>query len=320
MKILFTVLVVSLAMTINSSVGESAIRHVHDPAIIKQGKEYYLFSTGSGIPIRRSADLVNWLRLGRVFPDRLPDWAADAITGARGLWAPDISFYNGLYHLYYSVSTFGSQRSCIGLAVNKTLDPNSPDYSWKDMGMVVESFPDKNDFNAIDADITLDEAGKPWLSFGSFWGGIKLIRLDPKTGKQSPDDKTIYSIAARPVEKAIEGPCIMPRGGWYYLFVSFDFCCRGADSDYKIMVGRSKSITGPYLDRGGRDMREGGGTLLLASDDRWKGPGHNEIFSDGGLDYLVHHAYDPLDHGIPTLLIRPLAWDSEGWPLPGPPL
>ena len=307
-------------MTIPSSVGESATRHVHDPAIIKQGKDYYLFSTGPGIPIRHSTDLVNWLRLGRVFPNRLPEWAADAIPGASGLWAPDISFYNGLYHLYYSVSTFGSQRSCIGLAVNKTLDPNSPDYSWKDLGMVVESFPDKNDFNAIDADLALDEAGKPWLAFGSFWGGIKLIRLDLATGKPTPDDKTIYSIAARPVEKAIEGACIMRHGDWYYLFVSFDFCCRGADSDYKIMVGRSHDITGPYLDRSGRDMRAGGGTLILASDDRWKGPGHNEIFSDGTLDYLVHHAYDPLNHGIPTLLIHLLAWDAEGWPLPGPPL
>jgi arabinan endo-1,5-alpha-L-arabinosidase len=298
--------------------GGSIMPRAHDPAIIRQGAYYYVFSTGPRIPIQRSTDLIHWQRIGRVFPGELPQWALDAIPGTTGYWwAPDISFSNGLYRLYYSVSTFGSQRSAIGLAVNKTLDVDDPDYMWVDCGMVIDSAPGRSDFNAIDADAFTDDGGKQWLLFGSFCSGVKMARLDPATGFLA--DPNIIALAGRPDGNAIEGPCLIHHDGFYYLFVSFDLCCKGVDSTYRIMVGRSKTVTGPYFDRDGCDMREGGGTLVLAGDEDWKGPGHNEILQDEGKDYLVHHAYD-VNFGRATLLIRPMTWDNSGWPIPGKPL
>jgi arabinan endo-1,5-alpha-L-arabinosidase len=249
-------------MTESSALGGNAIAPVHDPAVIRQGTHYYLFCTGRGIPIRISTDLVNWQRTGRVFENDVPAWVKETIPEAMGLWAPDISFSKGLYRIYYSVSTFGSQRSAIGLVVNRTLDPADPNYRWEDRGIVIDSAPGRTDFNAIDADAFTDEDGKAWLVFGSFWSGIKMIRLDANSGM--PADPNIIAIASRPGSDAIEGACLMRHDGYYYLFASFDLCCKGVDSTYKIMVGRSRTVTGPYTDRSGLDMREGGGTLILA--------------------------------------------------------
>jgi len=138
---------------------------VHDPVIMKEGDTYYIFSTGGGrrsgiIPVRRSKDLYNWTLCGHVF-DKLPEWATNEIEGTRGAWAPDISYYNGKYHLYYSVSTFGKNNSAIGLVTNKTLDPNSPEYKWEDRGMVVRSTQGKDDWNAIDANLIFKD--KRWI-------------------------------------------------------------------------------------------------------------------------------------------------------------
>jgi arabinan endo-1,5-alpha-L-arabinosidase len=313
------IILLVLFMLEPSEAAQTFAAPVHDPAIIRQGAFYYLFSTGRGIPIRRSSDLVHWQRTGRVFGEDIPQWAAEAVPGAGGFWAPDISFSGGVYRVYYSISTYGSQRSVIGLVVNKTLDANSPDYKWTDCGMVVESAQGKTDFNAIDADAFVDEHGDMWLVFGSFWGGIRLARMDVSSGKVS--DPNFIPIAARPdAGGAVEGACVMRHDGYYYLFASFDLCCKGVDSTYKIMVGRSKMVTGPYLDRQERNMCEGGGSLVLDSGERWRGPGHNEVLHDGDKDYLVHHAYDAQNNGRPTLLIRPITWDKDGWPVPGNPL
>jgi len=154
------------------------------------------------------------------------------------------------------------------------------------------------------------------MFFGSFWSGIKLLEIDPRTGLAAEAAKLI-SVAARPREKAIEAPCVVSRGGYYYLFVSFDQACKGADSTYKIMVGRSRDLSGPYLDRRGGPMLKGGGTLVLAGQGRWRGPGHNAVLRDKTGDWLVHHAYDAQNDGAATLRIRPLLWASDGWPLAG---
>jgi arabinan endo-1,5-alpha-L-arabinosidase len=292
------------------------IRNVHDPSLISDGHTFYLFSTRAGISVRCSEDLVRWRLCGDVFA-HLPLWAVQDVPGLRGLWAPDISYFNGRYHLYYAASTFGSNRSSIGLATNKTLDPSSERYRWEDRGRVISSYP-SDDWNAIDPNIVLDESGRPWLSFGSFWGGIKLRRIDKATGKLDPDDQTLYSLASRPRSPdspgAIEAPFIIRKNGYYYLFVSFDFCCRGENSTYNIRVGRSRRVTGPYADRSGRDMREGGGTLVLEGAGRWRGPGHCAILLDEGGDKIIYHAYDAEARGVPTLRISPLKWDAEGWP------
>ncbi len=295
------------------------IRYVHDPSIIKEGNTFYLFSTRGGISVRCSEDLIRWRLCGDVF-GHLPLWAVQDVPGLRGLWAPDISYFNGRYHLYYSASTFGSNRSSIGLATNQTLDPLGDKYRWEDQGKVISSYP-SDDWNAIDPNIILDEKGQPWLSFGSFWGGIKLRKIDQPTGKLDLTDQTLYSLAARPrgpdLPGAVEAPFIIRKNGYYYLFVSFDFCCRGVMSTYNIRVGRSRRVTGPYTDRAGKDMREGGGTLIVESQGRWHGPGHCAILSDKDGEKIVYHAYDAEMRGLATLRISPLVWDAEGWPAPG---
>jgi arabinan endo-1,5-alpha-L-arabinosidase len=297
------------------------VRHVHDPAIIKQGDTYYLFSTRAGISIRCSDDLRRWKLCGDVFA-HLPGWAVKEVPGLRGLWAPDVAYFNGRYHVYYSASTFGSNRSAIGLATNQTLDPASDDYRWVDQGKVIGSSP-PDDWNAIDPNVVLDEVGQPWLSFGSFWGGIKLRKLDPATGTLDAKDQNLYSLASRPRSAsepgAVEAPFIVRKNGYYYLFVSFDFCCRGVDSTYNVRVGRSRKVMGPYVDREGKDLREGGGTLVVTGEGRWRGPGHCAVLLEESGDRLVYHAYDARKRGTPTLRIRPLVWDADGWPALGPP-
>ncbi|HEY3026538.1 MAG TPA: arabinan endo-1,5-alpha-L-arabinosidase [Pyrinomonadaceae bacterium] len=296
------------------------IRQVHDPGIIKDGDTYYLFSTRAGIAVRCSKDLVSWRLCGDVFA-HLPQWAVKDVPGLRGLWAPDVSYFNGKYHLYYSVSTFGSNRSSIGLATNQTLDPNSSEYRWQDQGKIISSYP-TDDWNAIDPNIVLDEEGQPWLSFGSFWSGIKLRKIDPETGQLSARNTTLYSLASRPRTPespgAIEAPAIIRKNGYYYLFVSFDFCCRGVASTYNIRVGRSRLLTGPYVDRAGKPMMEGGGTIVVTSAKRWHGPGHCAVLQERSGDKLVYHAYDADARGTPTLRIAPIVWDAAGWPTVSP--
>lgn len=285
---------------------------VHDPVVVKQGDNWYIFYTGVGLIMKKSEDGVTWKDLGPIFHTN-PKWFKEYVPNARkSIWAPDISYYKGTYYLYYSVSSFGKNTSVIGLATNKTLNPDDPDYEWEDAGAVISSN-SSNNYNCIDPNMIVDESGQPWLSFGSFWTGIKLVELDPETMKPYTDGE-IYSIASRPVDSAIEAPYIIYRNGYYYLFVSFDFCCRGIESTYKIMVGRSSNITGPYVDKNGIDMMLGGGTLIDAGDDRWKGPGHCAVYQSDNTAILVNHAYDALNNGMATLQIRPLYWDSEGWP------
>jgi arabinan endo-1,5-alpha-L-arabinosidase len=292
------------------------IRQVHDPTVIKEGDTFYLFSTRAGIAIRCSQDLVRWRLCGDVFA-HLPAWAVKDVPGLRGIWAPDISYFNGKYHLYYSVSTFGSNRSSIGLVTNATLDPASEKYRWQDQGKIVSSN-NTDDWNAIDPNIVLDEVGEPWLSFGSFWSGVKLQKIDLATGRLSQKDTKLYSLASRPrspqLPGAIEAPVIIRRSGYYYLFVSFDFCCRGVESTYNLRVGRATAVTGPYIDREGKSMMEDGGTLVLKGGTRWRGPGHCAILQDKGGERLVYHAYDAESRGVSTLRIAPLSWDVDGWP------
>lgn len=284
----------------------------HDPAVIQQGDVWYLFTTGHGIAMKRSQDGQVWEAIGQVF-DPQPAWHKQSIPRNDGnLWAPDIFYYQEKYYLYYSVSSFGSNVSAIALATNGTLDPRSPDYAWVDEGIVIQSGED-NDYNCIDPNVAQDRDGNLWLSFGSFWSGIKLIALDPATMKPAAG-ATLTAIASRPGSTAIEAPFIVERDGYYYLFVSFDFCCRSFLSTYNIVVGRSQEITGPYMDKDGQAMMQGGGTLLLEGDDRWRGPGHNAVYQQGHSAILVNHAYDKQNAGRATLQIHPLYWDVDGWP------
>lgn len=292
----------------------------HDPSVVKEGRYYYSFSTGEAesrtyLPVRRSTDLLHWTLVGPVFTTA-PAW----VTNELGLtpadfWAPDITYFDGLYHLYYAASVFGTNNSVIGLATTPTLDPADPRHGWVDRGLVMRSSP-TDTFNAIDPDVVFDQAGTPWLSFGSFWDGILIRRLDRSTGR--PADTTPQLIASRG-GASIEGPSIVWHDGYYYLFASLDYCCRGVDSDYRLVVGRATAITGPYLDRDGTPMLAGGGTDLLRGYNEFRGTGGGDVFTDRRGDLFAHHYYDTADAGRPKLSIRPVTW-AGGWPALGDPL
>jgi arabinan endo-1,5-alpha-L-arabinosidase len=303
---------------------------VHDPVMIKQDSLYYLFCTGRGISIHRSSDLYHWKRVGRVF-ESPPEWAMQAVPGFRGhIWAPDIFYADGTYFLYYSVSSFGKNTSCIGVVTNKTLHPDDPDYHWTDHGKVIESIPFRDDWNAIDPNVIMEEDGSAWMVFGSFWSGIKLVRLTPDLLQIQKEPQEWRALARRPRspdipldqagDGAIEAPFIVRRNQHYFLFVSFDYCCRGVNSNYKIMVGRADNIRGPYLDHENVPMLEGGGSLLLGGNERWPGLGHCAVFHEAGQDWLVYHAYDAENEGRMTLRIQQLNWDEAGWPVVGEPV
>jgi arabinan endo-1,5-alpha-L-arabinosidase len=285
---------------------------VHDPStIVYENGRFYFFHTGRGIPAKMSPDLTNWQDLGCVYETSL-SWWTNIVAGFKGfIWAPDIARFNGRWHLYYSVSSWGRNRSAIGVAVNKTIDVRGSDYKWVDGGIVIESHRSDN-YNAIDPAVFVDEDNRVWLAFGSFWSGIKLIEIDPKTGKRISSDSPIYSLASAP-NGEIEAPFIYKRGKYYYLFVNYGLCCRGISSTYNVRVGRSKDIRGPYLDKDGRDMLNGGGSLFLKSDKGEIGPGHIGIFKHQGVEYCSYHFYDPARGGLPSLSIRRIQWDTNDW-------
>lgn len=288
---------------------------VHDPStVLTVNGVSRCFSTGFGVTLLREDAGGKWLPEGRVFTEgKLPAWHSEiAPTNRRGyLWAPDVVQLGDRFLVYYSVSTFGKNTSGIGLAIGKTLDPASPDWGWEDRGPVVVSRA-KDRFNAIDPAIFQDPAnGSLWMSFGSFWDGIHLIELDPATGLRRDVNRAPERLAWA---SEIEAPFLHKRDGYYYLFVNWGKCCRGVESTYEIRVGRSRAVTGPYLDRDGKDMRTGGGTLVLDSEDRWIGPGHASILERSGREWLVHHYYDRELNGRSRLRMVPLTWDQDGWP------
>lgn len=283
---------------------------VHDPVMIKAGSTYYIFATGNGVSVKTSTDRITWKNAGRAFATA-PAWHVQEVPGATAsLWAPDISFRDGKYWLYYSVSTFGSRVSAIGLATATALEPAGGATKWQDQGMVVSTGASSN-HNAIDPNFVLDEAGVPWLFYGSFWTGLKAIKLDPATGKPAAG-AALISTAQHTA--GIEAPFVIRQGAFYYQFVSWDACCKGAGSTYNIRVGRSAKVDGPYADSKGTLMTAGGGDLIDKGDARWKGPGHNAIFVERDTVFLVNHAYDAENNGASILWIRPLYWTPQGWP------
>lgn len=306
---------------------------VHDPVMIRQNGTFYLFCTGRGISVWSSQDMKTWTRQKPVF-DKAPEWAVKAVPGFKNhIWAPDISFFRGRYYLFYSVSAFGKNTSCIGLAVNRTLDESSPDFKWEDQGKIIQSYPGLTNWNAIDPNLVMGRSGQPYLAFGSFWDGLKFIKLRDDGMAVAGDTINLRTIASRkadPSQKqnppavegnppdaggnAIEAPFIFKKGHWYYLFASIDYCCKGVNSTYKMIIGRSANPEGPYVDMQGRRLDSGGGSILLAGDGRWHGLGHNAVCSFDGKDYLVYHAYDARNNGVPKLQIRRLDWTCEEWP------
>jgi len=285
----------------------------HDPVMIKQGDTYYLYATGMGIEIQSSKDLKNWTRVGRVFPEgQLPAWHKDFIPDQNGhLWAPDIHFSDGKYHLYYSVSAWMNFNSSIGYATNTTLDPNDPSYKWVDHGCVISYKNGGDGVNVIDPNAFLDEDGKLWLVYGSYQAGLRLVELNRATGKLLNEDKPVLTVLTTSLG---EGSFLLKSKGYYYLFASRGRCCAGVNSTYQVVIGRAKDIHGPYLTKEGKSWVDNEYTLFLAGDDAQPGKGHNGFLMENGITKIVYHAYTRAAGGASLLTIQTVYEDKDGWP------
>ena len=301
---------------------------VLDPSIIRQGSTYYAFSTdvagyseNGNIPIHCSQDKMTWTLCGSVFSAGIPAWVKEKVPGVLGLWAPDISFFNGEYHLYYNGSLLHTQQTVIGLATNSTLDPSDPAYNWVDRGEVMES-KSGDDFNALDPTILIDADNFVWLTYGSYWSGIHQRQIDPATGMLLGSNSTRYDLATRPgvPNDPIEGASLVHHGKYYYLFVSVDYCCEqnNAANNYKQAVGRSMSPHGPFVDEAGTPMMGGGGTVLLRGDGAWTAPGGGTAFfdSNNGESLIIFHAHNLAKNNTPYQWVKTLTW-ADDWPAIG---
>ena len=271
--------------------------NIHDPSTIVQcnGKFYTWGTGGSGLV---SDDGWTWRR-GAQLP-------------RRGL-APDVIHIGDRWYVYTAANIGAQPKAAVNMIWSKTLDPDAPDYKWNEGGVVASS-DGVEDSNAIDPGLFLDPTtGRLWLTYGSYFGYIRLVELNPRTGTRlNPNDT--------PVNLAIncEASDMMYHEGWYYLLATHGSCCRGADSGYNIRVGRSRTVTGPYLDAEGIDMIQGGGKLLIGSGGRVIGAGHFGLLDlgDGVQKFSIHWEAD-LDRGGASVLdIRPLLW-RDGWPVAG---
>jgi arabinan endo-1,5-alpha-L-arabinosidase len=291
---------------------------IHDPSVIESAGRFAAFGTGEegrtrgAIRAKTSPDGVHWMDSG-VIGGGVPGWAQD-VLGYRpnSVWAPSVGQRSGTAFLYYALSTFGGNASAIGLMTSATFDAAAPALGWIDRGLVLKSDP-HDDFNAIDPFRIDVSDGRAFLAFGSFWSGIKLRELNPETGKLIRDDTPTVALARRNAG-VIEAASILEHGGRFYLSVSFDQCCKGVASTYNIRVGRADRIEGPYVDRDGRPMLEGGGTLLVATTGRFIGPGGQEAVKASKGEMLVYHYYDGDDAGAAKIELTPLRWSPDGWP------
>ena len=297
---------------------------VHDPSMIQDGTgKYWLFGTHN--TLATSTDMVTFTTVSSgIFSTDFSWWASKNTTGGSGrtdLWAPSVMFANGTYYQYYSIpiydtpSVAGSNKGAEAvIALATSPNPNGP---WTDAGQIIASCGSTlgctTTYNAIDPAPFIDAAGHWWLVFGSWEDGTHLLQLDPATGLRLGTSMT--TLAHR--DGGEEGPFIYPKivngTQYYYYFAPVNVCCK-ADAPYRIIIGRSTSPNGPFLDRGGLDLVNGGGTLLLSSHSNIKGPGGQSVISVGSQTLLIYHYYDNNSNGTPKLGLNYLGFDANGWP------
>ncbi|MBP7506211.1 MAG: family 43 glycosylhydrolase [Prolixibacteraceae bacterium] len=297
-KILSIIALLSLlfAGTASAQIGKPFI---HDPSTIMycDGK-YYTFGTGGGGLISEDG----WT------------WNGGGVRPGGGA-APDALKIGDRYLIVYGATGggLGGRHNGIILTMwNKTLDPNSPDFKYTE-AIQVASSDGEEDCDAIDPGLLLDPTdGRLWCSYGTYFGFIRLVELDPKTGKRVEGNEAIN------IAIDCEATALMYRDGWYYLLGTHGTCCDGANSTYNIVVGRSRKVTGPYLDNMGRDMLKGGGKMVIAAGGRVTGPGHFGLLDlgDGVQKLSCHYEADLDQSGRSVLGIRPLLWKNE-WPVAG---
>ena len=299
---------------------------VHDPVMAREDGVYHIFATGMGIQRMTSKDRKNWQVKAMPVMTVIPKWTRDSVPGFdKHVWAPDIIRWHNKWWLAYSCSTFGKNGSAIGLLSAAKLD--SP--IWNDEGCIVASRENRDNWNAIDPNFVIDDNDTPWMVWGSFWDGIQIVRRDttmhvakgekPRTlaRRYAPGTTTAEPnpTSAHAGTNAIEAPFVMKHQGYYYLFVSWDYCCRGSKSNYRVAVGRSKNVDGPYLDKRSNDMLNGGGTVLLEGDKKqYEATGHCAAYSIDGKDIFICHGYSTEMKGAPVLIQREIRWTDDGWP------
>ncbi len=311
---------------------------VHDPVMAYEDSTYYLYATGMGIQQMTSRDRKTWTVKAEPVMTVIPQWTHDSVPGFRHhVWAPDVIRWHGRWWLAYSCSTFGKNGSAIGLLSSRSLASGM----WYDEGCIVASREERDNWNAIDPNFVIDDDDRPWLVWGSFWDGIQLAPLDstmhmakgikPRTiarryhpnslRGRNGQNADATSLPKNPTSEyagpnAIEAPFILKHGGYYYLFVSWDYCCRGAQSNYRVAVGRSRTVDGPYLDRDGRPMTEGGGTLFLEGDKKeYEAAGHCAAYDlPSGETIFICHGYSTNLKGASVLVQRKVIWTADGWP------
>ena len=309
---------------------------VHDPVMAFEDSTWYIFATGMGIQQMTSVDRKNWTVLPQPVMSVIPKWTRDSVPGfTYHVWAPDVIQWHGRWWLAYSCSTFGRNGSAIGLLSSRSL--KFP--FWEDEGCIVTSREGRDNWNAIDPNFVIDDNDQPWLVWGSFWDGIQLVRLDttmhvaagekPHTiarryNLSAPDGKKALSVNPNPPKNptsdfagpnAIEAPFIFKHAGWYYLFVSWDYCCQGSKSNYRVAVGRSRTVEGPYLDPDGVDMCDGGGMIVLEGDKKeYEAAGHCAAYTFNGEDIFICHGYSVALEGASVLVKRRIDWTKEDWP------
>lgn len=326
LKILFQLALSGLTFQTHAQYPIGGSTGAHDPStLIKDGSRYYLFYTSQGLESKYSTDLRTWTYSGgsqRIFPNGPPAWTTNAVPDFTGFfWAPDVAYFNGKYHVYYSISSWGTIDSAIGLVTSPSLI--SP--TWTDQGKFVQSDAaweavaetDTTSFNCIDPSILVDTNGSIWMVYGSYSDGILVTQIDPSTGKRLNPASIGTKVASSSTSffsNTTEGAHLHQRGGYYYLFLNYGGCCSGVDSTYNIRVGRSASPTGPYLDKNGINMLNAGGTVLLESTGRFIGPGHTGILVEGSTNWFTYHYYDANNNGAPTIGLNQLFWTDDGWP------
>lgn len=283
---------------------------VHDPVMIKQNNTYYIFSTGKGIPVKISADKITWKNSGRVFANSLPWFKNDIPNQDGALWAPDIHYRNGKFHLYYSVSGWMNFNSSIGYATNVTLDSTDVRYKWVDEGQIISYKNGGEKVNVIDPNVVVEKNGKVWLLYGSYQGGLRLVELDAQTGKLKSDKPELTTITP----SLGEGSYIIKGPKYYYIFASRGICCKGIQSTYQVVMGRSENIKGPYLNKKGESWLNNKYSEFLEGSYEEPGRGHNGFFSEGDTTYIVYHAYTRSANGASMLNIKPVYADADGWP------
>ena len=317
---------------------------VHDPVMAYEDSTWHIFATGMGIQHMTSKDRKTWTVKTTPVMSVIPQWTHDSVPGfTHHVWAPDVIKWHDRWWLAYSCSTFGRNGSAIGLLSTRSLASGL----WDDMGCIVTSREGRDNWNAIDPNFVIDDQDQPWLVWGSFWDGIQLAKLDttmhiakesgvrsqesvrPRTiarrfNMSTSDGKKALSVNPNPPKNptsdfagpnAIEAPFIFKHDGWYYLFVSWDYCCQGSKSNYRVAVGRSRSVEGPYLDPDGIDMRDGGGMIFLEGDKKaFEAAGHCAAYTFDGQDIFICHGYSIAHQGASILIQRPIRWTSDGWP------